>query len=306
MQRYQRILVCIEDLDIGSRMLEYIGPICKAAETKQVHLLNVMPTETTPVGFEEAEPITSTSLTKKDLQELGQQRLNGHGGEEIITNVVQGSALVEILRYALNQDIDLIVMGRPSEKTKIKLHKGVLATRITRKATCSVLVLPEETTFKMKKILVPVRDSECSANAVDTACAFAAPGGATVCCLNVFHVSSGYLRVGTTLEEHTALLEKWAQRDCENLLNRVDTCNAKITIRCIPDFYAKPVPIILEEIKKESADLVAIGARGRTGTAGVLLGTVTEHLMNNSPVPVLAVKKKGECIGIVKAILSLT
>ena len=48
---------------------------------------------------------------------------------------------------------------------------------------------------------------------------------------------------------------------------------------------------------------VVIGARGRTGAAGVLLGTVTEHLILKSPSPVLAVKKKGECIGVLRALL---
>ena len=46
-----------------------------------------------------------------------------------------------------------------------------------------------------------------------------------------------------------------------------------------------------------------IGARGRTGTAGVLLGTVTEQLIRKSPSPVLAVKKKGECLGVLRALL---
>jgi nucleotide-binding universal stress UspA family protein len=305
MQRYQRILVCVEDLELGGQMLEYLGPICKTAETSQIHLLNVTQGEPVPASAEKEATRKPPLISEQGLKDLGHERLKGHGGEEIIAKTIQGSALAEILRYAMNQDIDLIVLGRPAKK-RAKLHKRVLAPRITSRATCSVLVLPHDATFGMKKILVPVRDSEYSANAVDTACAFAAPSGATVCCINVFHVTSGYHRVGTTLEEHTALLEKWAERDCETLLKRIDPCHANITTKCVPDLYAKPIPIILEEIKKESADMVAIGARGRTGAAGVLLSAVTEQLIYHSPVPVLAVKKKGECIGIVKAILSLT
>jgi nucleotide-binding universal stress UspA family protein len=51
--------------------------------------------------------------------------------------------------------------------------------------------------------------------------------------------------------------------------------------------------------------LIAIGSRGRTGTAGVLLGKVTEELIAQSRLPVLAVKRKGEQIGILQALLSL-
>lgn len=48
-----------------------------------------------------------------------------------------------------------------------------------------------------------------------------------------------------------------------------------------------------------------IGSRGRTGAAGVLLGRVTEQLIRKSTVPVLAAKKKGECIGVLRALLEL-
>ncbi|UCE62029.1 MAG: universal stress protein, partial [Phycisphaerales bacterium] len=67
----------------------------------------------------------------------------------------------------------------------------------------------------------------------------------------------------------------------------------------------KPVPVILEELGSGQGRAVVIGARGRTGAAGVLLGTVTEQLIRRSPSPVLAVKKKGECLGVLRALLAI-
>jgi nucleotide-binding universal stress UspA family protein len=74
---------------------------------------------------------------------------------------------------------------------------------------------------------------------------------------------------------------------------------------CLPDHRLDPVKVILERCKKTSCDLIVIGARGRTGAAGILLGTVTEQLIRVSPVPVLAIKKKGECIGVLRALQQL-
>ena len=73
----------------------------------------------------------------------------------------------------------------------------------------------------------------------------------------------------------------------------------------MPDLHGNPVSVILDALAPVAADLVVIGARGRTGAAGVMLGTVTEQLIRESPVPVLAVKKKGECLGILRALLTL-
>jgi nucleotide-binding universal stress UspA family protein len=181
--------------------------------------------------------------------------------------------------------------------------EAVLARRITRKATCSVLVLPEEYRFQADAIVVPIRDSECSSNALEVACGIAATTGAAVTALNVFHVTRGYSRVGATLEEHQALLEAAAMRECARLIKRTDTHGVDVQCRCTPDHRGKPVPVILEELGDGRGRAVVIGARGRAGAAGVLLGTVTEHLIRKSPSPVLAVKKKGECVGVLRAML---
>jgi nucleotide-binding universal stress UspA family protein len=196
-------------------------------------------------------------------------------------------------------------MGRRAGGGADVSHQATLPRRVTRKATCSVLVLPADAEARANQILVPARDSECSANALETACRIAAQTGAGVCCLNVFQVSSGYASVGTTIEEHTELLRKGAEKECERLLDRVDTHGVEVETCCVPDLYSRPVPIILEMYEKRSADLLVIGARGRTGAAGVLLGKVTEQLIQQSSIPVLAVKKKGECIGILRALLEL-
>ena len=212
---------------------------------------------------------------------------------------------MEMLRMAHDKDVDLIVIGRHYGRIHEADDEALLARRLTRKATCSVLVLPEEHQSTKGPILVPVRDSECSANALDTACGIGRMTNATVVALNVFQVHTGYSRVGTTLEEHQALLETAAEHEHDLLLKRIGCSRAEVQCQCAADLHGKPVPIILEAVTDLAADMVVIGARGRTGAAGVLLGTVTEQLIRESPVPVLAVKKKGECLGILRALLAL-
>jgi len=305
MERYQRILVCIEEPERDYRMLPYVGAISRAAKTKEIHLLNVEPVKTElPEELILAQP-EKPKITREALKNLAAEHLQGHGDERVVGEAVTGMQLIEILRYAHEKDVDLIVIGRQTDSGKQAEHEATLARRVTRKATCSVLVLPGHAPPKADKILVPVRNSECSANALEIACEIAVAFHSTVVCLNVFEIHSGYASVGTTLEEHTAIMEKWANRECTQLRERSNTGTAKIENKCIPDLYGNPVPIILEEEEKEKADMIVIGARGRTGAAGVLLGAVTEKLIQKSRLPLLAVKKKGECIGLLKALLTL-
>jgi nucleotide-binding universal stress UspA family protein len=48
-----------------------------------------------------------------------------------------------------------------------------------------------------------------------------------------------------------------------------------------------------------------MGARGRKAGAGVLLGSVTEHLIKTTTVPLMAVKEKGTGMGLLDALLRL-
>ena len=211
-----------------------------------------------------------------------------------------------MLRYAHEKDIDLIMLGRRHGRQREPGDTALLARRLSRKATCSVLVLPEEYRSQADRLVVPVRDSECSAGALEVACGIAASTGAAVTALNIYRVGPGYARTGVTLEEHQALLEEAAERECASLLEKTDTHGRTVECKCVPDLQGDPVPIILEMLGDGLGQAVVIGARGRTGAAGVLLGTVTEQLIRKSPSPVLAVKKKGECLGLLRALLVYT
>ena len=303
MERLEKILVCVKRPDQDHWLLGYAGTICRAANSRELHLLHVHAPQT---------PDSPSSLrgqpmewTVDRLRAIAVEQFQGHCPERLVCNTVSGAAMVEILRYAMDKSIDLIVLGCRGGG-KAAPHEAALAGRVTRKATCSVLVVPENAGARIDRILVPVRNSDCSARAVEVACAVAAVTGGTVCCLNVFPIRGDHLEADLTLEEHMALMQQWAERENQQLLGIVNTSGVQAATRCEPDIHGRPAQAILDDIERQSADLVVIGARGRTGAAGVLLGAVTEQLICQSPVPVLAVKKKGECIGILQALLTLT
>ncbi len=303
MERYERILVCIDRSVYDAPLLAYAGGRSRAASSKEVHFLYVLDdTERLSYDTPEGSP-APRDLSGEALQALVTEHFNGHGREHLLYEVIRRSPLIEILRYAHEKDVDLIMMGRHCGCQVVADDEALLARRITRKATCSVLVLPEEYALQAEAIVVPVRDTECSANALEAACGIAAATGATVTALNVYAVHAGYSRTGTNLEEHQALLEAAATRECARLIKRTDTHGMKVEYKCAPDLHGKPVPIILEALGSGSGRAVVIGARGRSGAAGVLLGTVTDQLIRKSPSPVLAVKKKGECLGVLRALL---
>lgn len=302
MERYERILVCIDRSVYDTPLLRYARDRSRVAASKEIHVLCVLD-DSEGSSFDAPEGLpASRDLTDEALQVLVTEHFEVQGHERLLCKALHGSALIEILRYAHEKSIDLILLGRHIGRRVETDDEAVLARRITRKATCSVLVLPEEYQLRADAIVVPVRDSECSANALEVACGIAAVTGASVTALNVYAVHAGYSRTGKTLEEHQKMLEAAATRECAKLIKRTDTHSVNVECKCVPNLHGKPLPLILEMLGSGSARAVVIGARGRTGAAGVLLGTITEQLIRNSPSPVLAVKKKGECLGVLRAL----
>jgi nucleotide-binding universal stress UspA family protein len=71
-------------------------------------------------------------------------------GRRVIRKVLEGTAFVEIIRYAREHDVDLIVLGTHGRSGLAHVLLGSVAERVVRKAPCPVLtVRPEGHQFVM-------------------------------------------------------------------------------------------------------------------------------------------------------------
>jgi nucleotide-binding universal stress UspA family protein len=74
----------------------------------------------------------------------------------------------------------------------------------------------------------------------------------------------------------------------------------KTLTKGIPEMDDMPVKIrighgvphveILEAVKRENADFLVFGPKGRTNLSGILFGSVAEKLFRHSPVPVMSIR----------------
>ncbi|MCP4197646.1 MAG: universal stress protein [Proteobacteria bacterium] len=315
--RSERILVCIDQVERDARILEYARSLARLSDPKAIYLLHVSapthipvyaPTDSLPVftdiGYSEPSEQENNSILE-EIHKMDDAYLGEFDVSVRHCKKVSGFPLTEILQFAKLNDIDLIIVGRNHGELFERGDKALLARRIVRRATCSVMTLSENFQPECNKIVVPCRDSECSANALSAACEIAAASGGEVEALNVFYVYPVSYQTGISTSDHQDVLQKHAEEECGRLIARAETGGAKVSAACFPDLRLDPVRVILERCKETACDLIVIGARGRTGAAGILLGTVTEQLIRVSPVPVLAIKKKGELIGVLRALQQL-
>lgn len=307
MQRFKELLVCLDRTPRDKAVLAMAGAISTAAASRTVHVWCAPRRSDLPEDLLAKHPDLREAPEAIETAIRGEveAEFRGRGEVRVTCRTDDRSRMYDILRYARDSDIDLILVGRGAVPASGGRADATLGRRLALKTACSVMVVPEDAAGPPHRLLVPFRNSECSANALDVAAAFArAYAPASLVCHYVYPVHPGYMRTGCTLEEYVAALERQGAKEFEQIAQAVNLKGVDVSTVYSPDQHDDPASVIAQTAVEQKADMIVIGARGRTGPAGVLLGRVTEDLMTCSTVPVLAVKKKGERIGLLEAILT--
>ncbi|MBL8211484.1 MAG: universal stress protein [Bryobacterales bacterium] len=217
----------------------------------------------------------------------------------------QGDTLDELLQETAALEADLLVVGARSHVT---------ARRLAMLAPCSVLMVPEEDELQLERVLVPVDFSEASAEAVREGWRLARAGDGDCTVLAVESDDEAWLdwrKQPGHLEEKLKSFVADALGGLEPRVRRAVVPLSHSTMSLGRELHQAPRNIegadiattIVGEAGKRRATLVVMGTRGRTLAASILLGSVTEKVVQISRVPVLAVKRDGERLGLLRGLL---
>lgn len=300
------LVVCVNRDAHDAGLIEWAGLIA-ADGNAHVRFVHIRDSGSVPAAVAAEHPalLESAATIESAIREAVDRRFQPDNRTTVQVVEQTGALPLDMLRVARGEDADLVIVGRGPIGSGGRAIHAAAAERLARKAHCSVLVVPADRPPSVNRILVPFRDSDCSARALEQAVALAGMFGAEIVCANVYHVHSGYARIGMTYDEFAAKLETHARAEYDALLKRVDIGDASIRAAFRPDPGNDPVSYFNQIAVDEAVDMIVIGARGRSGAVGILLGHVTETLIQTSPIPVLAVKKKGETVGLLDALLTI-
>lgn len=302
MQRYKKIMVGLSLSNDDEYIVSYTAMVAQMAKAKKVEFMHVLEALDIPEEIMREYPAL---LDREDaemrvrMKDMAEKHFKGLGEISLTYTIAEGSPLLEILRRSREQDFDLIVVGkrRKSERSNIQ-------EKLVRKGHCSILIVPEKSKPILKKILVPVDFSSQAHDAVDVATAFgnACTKPPQIFSLYTYNIPTGYFKTGKSHQEFANIMRGNAKRKYEDFIQSADLKGLSIT----PIFrqHSKPPEAIYETAKKRKVDLVVKGAKGKTDTAAVLLGSITEQLIRTLEVPLMAIKKKGETTTLLDALLS--
>lgn len=137
----QRILLPTDFSDTAQHALDYAAEMAERFGAS-VHVLHVV-ADPTPQDWAVGAAALVVSDLLKTWKDDAERRLGeiSLGGVETVRAVSVGHAFVEILQYATDNAIDLIVMGTHGRGPVKHLLLGSVAEKVVRKAPCPVLTV---------------------------------------------------------------------------------------------------------------------------------------------------------------------
>lgn len=190
----------------------------------------------------------------------------------------------EILAYAEQQGIDLLVLGTQGRTGLRKLVLGSVATSVIREATRPVLTISKNVTnvrSTFHEILIPTSGRPGTAAAITHGIKLSAAYSARVHAVYV---------VDDTISREQAYLDMVREfgREATDAVAVQAASTGVGTTRQI--LRGDPATKIQDYTESHSVDLVVMGTESRAGVERLVLGSVAERVLASAPIPVLTVR----------------
>lgn len=298
MKRFSRVL-CVTDLDgSAGSVLDIAARVATYARSRELKFLHVVAPMELPKEMVQrypwlAEPISQVARDRLETG-IAEVRKN-HPDVPIDSEIREGAEILETLRVAVAMEADLIVVPRKHDEDQ----RGI---RLSRKAPCSVMTIPNSFSGELAPVLVPVDLSEHSRRAVDVAGAFAeAQDLPELHTLYAYTLPPGSHKAAIPEEQLRQDIEAHCQQELDDFVTESLIHDRKTVNKVTP---VVPVGAAIRMRAKEiGAGLIVAGSRGRDVFAALLLGSTAEDLLKTSPVPVVTVKEKGSGQNLLQALL---
>ncbi|MFP3867898.1 MAG: universal stress protein [Desulfobacteraceae bacterium] len=280
MAKYSKILVAVDGSEPSLHALAESLKLSKEA----VIAVSVAPRYEGDLSIAGGQNL-SALLAEPCERALGKaQELAGTKGAQISTACMVGEPYEEIVDLAESEKVDLIVMGRSGNNFFARTLIGSQTRRVIGYSPVDVLVVPPAASISWEKILLPTDGSKYSQKAAERAVNVAKSYGGELTVMSVFDlcckVSASELQLDQgvldPLQEYVEEVKSLAKDQGVRAEGLVE--------------QGRTEQKILDLAAEHKINLIVMGSHGRTGLDRLLMGSVTEKVIGNSPCPVLVVK----------------
>lgn len=279
------VLVPVDGSEQGFAGLEYCFASFPSASITALYVVDPTHDHVVTVGVPDSPEANAEARGRRVLDDAVDRAANRD--RTCRTMLRTGSPHTEILRVAIEEDVDHVVMGSHGESPITRPFLGHVSEAVIRRAPITTTVVPE-TTAELRnrtipgRILVPVDGSEQSEAALTYALS-AFPNGTHTAIHAIklpFERSSRDAVSGTYLEEAATTLEEHGEAILESATAIADEHDLTLETDIA---YGKPAAAILDYATENGFDQIVMGSHGRSLAARLITGSVAERVVRHSP-----------------------
>jgi nucleotide-binding universal stress UspA family protein len=288
-QEFSRIMVALARGPGDGDLIDYAAMLSGMFDRAQSDFVHVLP----PPSLRLDAPGTAPLNHSEVLARLSADVARRFGdASNVRCKVLTGDRVDRLLEYAADAGCDLVLVGHRRSRS----GRRSLARRLAMKVPCSLWLVPEGSPARITRVLGAVDFSEPSAQAVSTATLVASRAGLAECA--ALHV---FFDEALAMYEDTRPADRVDEAGFSRFLSPLDLHGVRVN-----KIFAESPSVSgasLRRVQEDGIDLIVVGTRGQSASAAILLGSESEQMIMESPVPVLVVKARGERIGLLQALL---
>jgi nucleotide-binding universal stress UspA family protein len=207
--------------------------------------------------------------------------------------LVHDTAIAGIVGLAVHRRCDLVAMGTHARTGLVRALMGSTTEGVLRWSRLPVLAVHAETRLRerafLRTALVAVDDSDPADAAIALSAKLARACGTHLILCNVADTRDIYEMAGTYAYDPRQFVDA-ALASAHAILERAYARVATSGAAEMSVLEGEPVDAIIEAAERYAVDAIVIGSHGRRGLSRLLLGSVAEHVVRRSRVPVFVVR----------------
>ncbi len=291
-------LVSLDESDFDAQILPYASALAQSAEVA-LHLAHVHvphpPTQfmttqflTTQIVWEGVDMWEYDEQDKKEergyLDETARQ-VGKELGKTVTPALLLGEVPSAVEEYVKTHGVGLVVVGAHRHRGFLGLGPETVEDALLHHTDLPVLIIPAEAEFPaaggIQRILVPLDISERAQTILQPAVELAQATGAELILLHVMPTMSAVgIPVGH-FPGRADISESYLEGIAEGLRERSIVVHSRVVEQ------TTPVQAILDVIREERVDLIALTTDGHTGLKRALVGSVSASVLKEGHTPVL-------------------
>lgn len=279
MYKFKRLMIGLDMSYMDEILLNYAQELVDVLKPEAIYFLNIQPNLDLDDDIKEllgGDDKPSDEVVKENMKKTVAKFFKNNSNASIDYKVVEGNPSQEILRWTKIKDIDLLIMGRKA----LKGGSGITPQQVSAKVMSSVLIIPEGIeSYKLNKALVPVDFSEYSSLALEqTLYLKSLKSDLEIKCHHIYNLPLGYEKTGKTANEFSEIMRENAEKKFKKMQKKIEGA-ASLECNIVLSDQNSIGKQIKDAADKENANLIVMGAKGRTLATQIFLGSATEKLI---------------------------